>query len=181
MKKLICLLLLSSTLLTALSLSACTNNRSGDTETTTDGTEQGDPTNTPSENDSALASLSLQEIFDAIKVPDTVYPGLREEPLEDDEVFELHFGIQRPEGLKESLLIVPNISSIPFEIGLLRFEEGVDEAALAKKIDEALAEKQWICGQPSLVKAIARGNVILLVVEGEDARGEAMINAFNAL
>lgn len=177
MKKLICLLLLSATLLS--SLTACANNTaSGDApaETTGGAVTEGD-----TQKESALSKLSLREIADSIQSSEFEYPSLMEMPLEDNEFFKTNFGIERPAGLKEALLIMPAMSSIACSIGLLRFEGETDAKTVAQEMEGSLDTHQWVCAQPSFVQAIARGNVVLLIVEGDDARGQAMVDAFKAL
>lgn len=181
MKKLIAMFLVIAAL--ATSLTACSNGSADDPAETTTGQNSSSSTSNgdaSGEGDAPL-SLSLQEIADSIQSSDFEYPSLMEMPLEDAEFFKTNFGIDRPEGLKESLLIMPAISSIACSIGLLRMENADDARTVAQEIEGSLDTHQWICAQPSFVKAIARDDVVLLIVEGDDARGQAMVDAFNAL
>lgn len=186
MKKLICVLLLAGSLLTALSLSACGNNHSGDADTTTENTknnastEKGDTNGTPSDNGGAVASLSLQEIADGIKSAETEYPMLMSVEVEDD-AFEYYFGIAKPAGVAEALAVEPAMTSVPFSVCLLRVEEGADTAKLAGDIKKSVDPAKWVCVTASYVETAVNGDVVLLVMDGDDARGKALIDAFKAL
>lgn len=177
MKKIICFLLLSAILLT--SLVSCANDSADPANSSAESTDTVTDENTQKE--SAISTLSLQEIADTIQSSEFEYPSLMEMPLEDDEFFKTNFGIDRPAGLKDELLIMPAMSSIACSIGLLRFENESDASAAAEAMEGALDTHQWICAPPSFVQTIARGDVVLLIVEGDDARGQAMIDAFKAI
>lgn len=189
MKKIICLLLMTAMLTTSLvscSMDGSTNDgtNTGDAAgTTTASTDAG--TNAGGEGDAqpegTVSERSLSEIAETIKSADFEYPSMMEMPLEDAEFFKTNFGIDRPEGMKEALLVMPAISSIACSIGLIRMENEDDARMVAQEIEGSLDTHQWICAQPSFVKAIARGNTVLLIVEGDDARGQAMVDAFEAL
>lgn len=176
MKKIICLLLAVTTLLSTVSLAACANGGE-DTETT-------DPsaTNAPAADTEKPITLSLAEIAETIRSTDFEYPSLvTVNESEEGFMFEYEFGIAKPEGVNEVLVVKPIIGTVPFAIGLLRVDEGVDSAALAKQIKSSVDPNRLVCATSTYVETVARVDVIILVMDNDDARGQALIDAFKAL
>ena len=73
----------------------------------------------------------------------------------------------------------PAIGSIPFAITLLSVDSSVDAAALAKEIKEKVDPRRWVCVEASYVETAVKGNVILLVLDGDNARGQEIVDSFN--
>ncbi len=171
MKKLICLLLFS-----ALLLSACSKNAQNTTPTDTNVSDES------SSNDiGVLKGYTLQEIFDEMKSSDeNEYPSLASTIIEDER-FEYYFGIQKPGEALEALAVEPIIGAIPFSVCLLRVEGGTDIAKLAQEIESSVDPRKWVCVEASYVKVSTRENVILLVMDDDDARGKALTDRFLAI
>lgn len=188
MNKLICLLLLAATLLTTVGLSACMTVDLGDEagtadktddkgESSTDGTNAGQ---TPSGDTVEPLALSLQEVADSIKSADYEYPTLVSTEVEDER-FEYYYGISKPSGVKETLAVEPMIGSIPFSLCLIRVEADSDVAKLASDIKSSVDPSKWVCVTASYVETAVNGDVIILVMDIDHARAQAMIDAFKAL
>lgn len=188
MKKIICMLLLAANLLTAISLSSCANNGSGDNAENTQNTENTDKTNNgtnssttaPSGGEESPASPSLQEIADSIQSTDYEYPSLMSVEVGAD-TFEYFFGIAKPDGVKEALAVEPAMTSVPFSLCLIRVEEGTDTAKLASTIKEKVDPAKWVCVTASYVETAVNGDLIILVMDGDNARGKALVDAFKAI
>lgn len=177
MRKIICLLLLAAQLLAVLSLSSCGNN-SGEGENGTDSTG----TTASTEAADQPAALSLGEIMDKVLMIDYELPSfLREDQTSEYFNFNYEFGIDQPEGVKEVLISKPVQGIQPVSIGLIRLEEGVDAEALARQIESSVDPARLICGVSTFVKTVAREDVIILVMDDNNDRGQAVIDAFNAL
>lgn len=184
MKKIISILLICASLTSVLSLSACGNNRTDDTAQTSgqSTTDQSASNQTPSDDGASLSNYSLQEIADSIQSADHQYPSLVSVTDADEGFdFQYEFGIQKPEGVQELLVVKPMIGSIPFSIGLLRVDDKVDAAALASTIKSSVDPNKLICDTSTFVDTQARGHVIILVMDNDNARGQALIDAFKAL
>lgn len=181
MKKIISVLLLAASLFSTASLTACMSN-DNDPDQTQETTEQNDDGSgkNPSEDNSAVEALSLQEIADSVRGDHTTGLTLESFAVEDD-AFAYYFGIEKPEGVKDALAVEPPMTSVAFSLCLLRVEEGVDTAALAREIEESVDSNKWLCVSATYVKAVARGNTIILVMDGDDNRGKALIDEFNAI
>lgn len=185
MKKIISILLLAAALLSTASLTACMSNdnandqtdQSADqtTEQNGDGSDQ-----KPSEDNSAVEALSLQEVADSVRGDHTDGLTLESFAVEDD-AFAYYFGIEKPEGVKDALAVEPPMTSVAFSLCLLRVEEDVDAEALAREIEESVDPNKWLCVSATCVKTAVRGNTIILVMDGDDARGRALIDEFNAI
>lgn len=175
MKKTIALLLLCAmTLSTTTLLTACKGEK--EKQEAADGTTAAD---TSKEQDN-LKDIPLQDVFDRIKSSDTEYPNLVSAELAADR-FAYYFGIEQPETMAEALAMEPIIGSIPFFVGFLRLNSPSGALELAKKIESSVDPRKWVCVEASYVKTAVNGSVILLVMDNDDQRGEALIRAFEGL
>ncbi len=167
--KLICKLL-PLLFIAALALSAC--GKGAGESTTTAQSQSGEHTNAPAD------TRSLKEIADAvIAAVDAEFPTLVDSEV-TEERFAYYFGIQDSSVATETYVREPMMSAIPFGIALLRVEQGQDAAALAKEMEKGINPARWVCVTASYVKAAVRGDVILLVLDDDAHRGEAIVSAF---
>lgn len=164
--------LLSATLL----LTSCTNNdQSGDEAQTTTAASTNEGANNPSSNND---DRSLEKIYnDFIKNVSAELPSLVQMPVEDDR-FSYYFGINKPDDTEEAFVSEPMIGAMPFAITLLKVEDDANPAALAKEIKEKVDPRRWVCVTASYVETAVKGNVILLVLDGDNTRGQEIIDAF---
>ena len=163
------IMLLASTML----LTACNKAADTTTEATTTVTQQGDVTPAPED------TRSLQEIYDDFMKDVTAeLPMLAQQKVPNGS-FEYYFGIKKPSSAKESLVSEPMVGSIPFAVTLLKVDPSADANALAKEIKEKVDPRRWVCVEASYVETAVKGNVILLVLDGDNARGAQIVNAFN--
>lgn len=178
MKKLICLLLLSATLLS--SLTSCANN--GDNSG--DGTQNAEGTSEPAAKVVEPLAHSLQEIGDLVSQPVPDELPLVTAEAEDAERFAYYFNTERAEEIKEVLIVEPNNGSVPFMIGLLRVKEGTTQAKLeelAENLEKSVNPGRWVCVTASVVEAVTNGDVILLLLENDGPRAQEIIDAFKAI
>lgn len=167
-------LLTASTLLT---LSACgTRDTAGnaDPDTTTSGTTttSGGGENTPTDE------RSLKEIYDEfIAKVESELPSLVETPVKKGN-FEYYFGIKKSADIKSAFVSEPMMGAVPFGISMARVTEGADAAAIAAQMKAGVDPRRWVCVTASFVEVAVKGDVILLVLDNDDARGAEIINAF---
>lgn len=173
--------LLLAGLLTAsalLTLSSCrTRDTAGETDpdTTTTAnttTTAGGGENTPADE------RSLKEIYDGFMTKvEAELPSLVETPVDKDN-FEYYFGIKKSADVKSTFVSEPMMGAVPFGISMLRVKEGADAAAIAAQMKSGVDPRRWVCVTASYVEVAVKGDVILLVLDNDDARGAEIINAF---
>ncbi len=162
------IMLLASTML----FTACAKAEEGGESTTTT-TEQGG-TQDPAPQDERSLEEIYNEILDGVTAE---MPALVQQKVPNNR-FEYYFGITKPASAKETLVAEPAIGSIPFAITLLRVDASADANALAKEIKEKVDPRRWVCVAATYVETVVKGDVILLVLDGDDARGAEIVNAF---
>ena len=162
------IMLLASTML----LTAC-NKAAETTAATTTALQQGDVTAAPED------TRSLQEIYDDFMKDVTAeLPMLAQQKVPNGS-YEYYFGIKKPSSAKEALVSEPMVGSIPFAVTLLKVDPSADANALAQEIKDKVDPRRWVCVTASYVETAVKGNVILLVLDGDNARGAQIVNAFN--
>lgn len=178
-----CLPLLLAALLTAstlLTLSACRtrdsagdanpDSTSGDTTTTTTASQGGN--NTPQNQE------SLKSIYDKfMSNVDAEFPSLVESPVDKDN-FEYYFGIKKTNDITSTFVSEPMMGAIPFGISMAKVADGADASAIAAQMKAGVDPRRWVCVTASFVEVAVKGNVIILVLDDDSARGTAIINAF---
>jgi hypothetical protein len=173
--------ILLAALLTAsalLTLSACgTRDTAGDanpdtTTTANTTTTVGGGENTPTDE------RSLKEIYNGfMSKVEAELPSLVETPVDKDN-FEYYFGIKKSADVKSAFVSEPMMGAVPFGISMLRVKEGADAAAIAAQMKSGVDPRRWVCVTASYVEVAVKGDVILLVLDNDDARGAEIINAF---
>lgn len=170
-----CLPLLLTLLLT---LSACgTRDTAGDAnpDSTSEGTTTttvGGGENTPTNEE------SLKEIYDKFMVNvKAELPSLVETPV-NKENFEYYFGIKKNADVTSAFVSEPMMGAVPFGISMARVKEGADASAIAAQMKAGVDPRRWVCVTASYVEVAVKGDVILLVLDNDDARGAEIINAF---
>ncbi len=164
-----------------LTLSACrTRETVGDADPTK--TDDGAVTTAPNGGSTdPLGELSLKEIYDDfISEVEAELPSLTETAVNRDN-FEYYFGVKKTSDVTETFVSEPGIGSIPFGISLLRVKDGVDADKLAGQMKSGINPRRWVCVEASYAEVAVRGNVILLVLDGDNARGAEILEAFKNL
>ncbi len=165
------LIRISAALLAALTLLvACAKEDAQ--QTTVAAEEENNPAVTDTRSLKAIADGMLSAI-------DAELPTLVESEVSDDR-FAYYFGVERPQGVSEVYVTEPMMSAIPFGIALLRLEDSAGAAALAKEMKQGINPARWVCVTASYVETAVRGNVILLILDNEQSRGDALLSAFCA-
>ena len=190
------LTLLLAGLLTAsalLSLSACrTRDTAGDADP--DSTTSGTTTTSGGGENAPTDERSLKEIYDGfIAKVDAEFPSLVETPVDKDN-FQYYFGIKKTADIQSAFVSEPMMGAIPFGISMAKVKDGADAGLLsctnqqlgslldpvpmAAQMKEKVDPRRWVCVTASFVDVAVKGDVILLVLDDDAARGEAIINAF---
>lgn len=174
------LTLLLAGLLTAsalLSLSACrTRDTAGDADP--DSTTSGTTTTSGGGENAPTDERSLKEIYDGfIAKVDAEFPSLVETPVDKDN-FQYYFGIKKTADIQSAFVSEPMMGAIPFGISMAKVKDGADAASIAAQMKEKVDPRRWVCVTASFVDVAVKGDVILLVLDDDAARGEAIINAF---
>lgn len=171
----------TSLLLIALLLLTACADRDGAADVTADQTTTAFADSEANPTADLVDDRSLEEIYnDFIGDVSAELPSLVQTAVADD-MFSYYFGIDKPEGTKESFVSEPMVGAMPFAITLLRVEGNADLAALAETIKSSVNPRRWICVEASFVETAVRGDVILLVLDGDNARGQEIVDAFKNL
>lgn len=167
-----CLLMLLSA---SVLLTACAKAETGDGETTTVATTREGNTNS---NNTPADSRTLEEIYtDVVDGVSAELPALVQQSVKSSR-FDYYFGISKPAGALEAMVAEPAIGSIPFAITLLRVDSSADADALAQEIKEKVDPRRWVCVAASYVETAVKGDIILLVLDGDNARGQEIVDSF---
>lgn len=168
MKKSLILLLASMLLLTAC-------NQAGETAPVATTTVETGDVKEPTPGDTRSMATIYNDIMKGVTAE---LPALGQQKVPNNR-FEYYFGIKKPASAKDTLVAEPMIGSIPFAITLLKVDASADANALAKEIKEKVDPRRWVCVEASYVETAVKDNVILLVLDGDNARGAEIIAAFN--
>lgn len=172
-----CLTVLLTALLLLTACAAKDGAADATADTTTTATAEGGENTAPDIAD----DRSLEEIYnDFISKVSAELPSMVQNSVSDD-MFSYYFGVDKPAGTKEAFVSEPMVGAMPFSITLLRVEGDADLAALASDIKSSVDPRRWICVEASFVETAVRGDVILLVLDGDNARGQEIIDAFKNL
>lgn len=171
--KCLILLLTAATLLTA-----CTKAENGDATTTAEATTA--PSVTDPGQEDAIDNRPLAEIYaDFMGKVKSQLPSLMQQKVPADQ-YEYYIGIDKPDKTTETLVAEPMMGSIPFAITLLRVEGDTDTLnSIAKEIKSKVDPRRWICVSASYVETAVKGNVIILVMDNNNARGKEIVKAFS--
>lgn len=169
------------TLALLLAVTSC-RTRSTVDESSTDSTtsvsitdKTGNQGNQPSDT-----AASLKEIYEGfIEKVDAEFPSLVETPVDKDN-FEYYFGISDRSVAASTFVSEPMMGAIPFGISMLRVKDGEDAAKIAAEMKKGVDPRRWVCVTASYVETAVKGDVILLVLDNDSARGAAIIEAFRS-
>lgn len=97
----------------------------------------------------------------------------------DKDMFRYIFGIDPPAGAVAAAASEPMIGSIPYTMALLQMEDGSDVAAVAASVKAGVDPNKWVCVWAEVVETACHGNVILLIMDNDEARAQAVLTAFD--
>ena len=121
---------------------------------------------------------SLKTIYDAfMKKVDAEFPSLVETAVDSDN-FSYYFGISDRSVAESTFVSEPMMGAIPFGISMLRVKDGSDAAKIAAEMKSGIDPRRWVCVTASYVEVAVKDDVILLVLDNDDARGAAIVEAF---
>ncbi len=122
-----------------------------------------------------LADAIYGNTLGVIKFPTLITDEL---DLSDQNRFRYIFGIDPPASATSALVSEPMIGSIPYTMALLKLDDSADIKSIASSIEEGVDPGKWICVVASTVKTAYRGNVILLIMDNDEGRANAVIECF---
>lgn len=140
-----------------------------------------DPATTAGTTD-APADVDLEALVDKIygEISGIEFPSLINGAvdLSDQERFSYVYGIDAPASATSAVASEPMMSSIPYTMALLELNDTSDIASIANSIEKGVDPRKWICVTASTVKTVYKENVILLIMDGDANRAQAVIDAF---
>lgn len=187
-------LLLAASLL----LSGC----EGKPESTTDSTTSSAPSSTstpastsaPKTTDDPGPSSTAPSVFENVDLEvllDKIYSGIPaasgiEFPslitdvldLSDKDRFNNYFGIDVPASARSAVLSMPAFSSLAYKVAILELSDITNIASIASSIESSVDPRKEICAIATVVKTAYKGNVILLIMDNDPTRANAVIEAF---
>ena len=75
----------------------------------------------------------------------------------------------------------PMMGSIPFSLVVVRVNEGVDAKAVAEQMKSGIDTRKWVCVEAGDLQVAGYGDVVMLIMVGEDLEGIASQNFVDAL
>lgn len=164
-----------------LTLSACGTRETADSDATDASgatTTTADGNASPDGDGGNDDTRSLKTIYDGFMAQvDAEFPSLVETPVDRDN-FEYYFGISDRSVAESTFVSEPMMGAIPFGISMLRVKDGEDAAQIAAQMKSGVDPRRWVCVTASYVETAVNGNVILLVLDDDSARGAAIVEAF---
>ncbi|MBR2988010.1 MAG: hypothetical protein IKC63_08325 [Clostridia bacterium] len=101
--------------------------------------------------------------------------------LKDRDTFSYHFFIQPTASVKEAAICQPMIGTIPFFLGILKTSSAADAVSLADTVEENVDPRKLVCATYEHYTAYAIGDTVILVMDGDKARFEAVCRAVEDL
>ena len=74
----------------------------------------------------------------------------------------------------------PMMGSIPFSLVVVRVNEGVDAKAVAEQMKSGIDTRKWVCVEAGDLQVVGYGDVVMLIMVGEDLEGIASQNFVDA-
>ena len=74
----------------------------------------------------------------------------------------------------------PMMGSIPFSLVVVRVNEGVDAKAVAEQMKSNIDTRKWVCVEAGDLQVAGYGDVVMLIMVGEDLEGIASQNFVDA-
>jgi len=74
----------------------------------------------------------------------------------------------------------PMMGSIPFSLVVVRVNEGVDAKAVAEQMKSGIDTRKWVCVEAGDLQVAGYGDVVMLIMVGEDLEGIASQNFVDA-
>lgn len=128
------------------------------------------------------SDVDLKTLADTIysSLPEIKFPTLITDTLDpsDQNRFRYIFGIDPPTTVLSALASEPMIGSLPYTMALLKLDDTADIANIASSIERGVDPAKWICVTASTVKTAYQGNIILLIMDNDGGRANAVIEGF---
>ncbi len=129
--------------------------------------------------------ISLQKMVKEIYkgCGDTKFPSLATVKVNtsDKDRFSFYFGTEDTSGVVEAVVSEPKMSSIAYSLALVRLDDKTDPAAFADKIEKSVNPGRWVCVVADYIETAVNGRVVLLLLDTDEARVNAVIDSFKKL
>lgn len=129
------------------------------------------------ENKVVPSNLSLNTAEDITTFIDKLYEGNSDlfgslmtqavDPADNDAVASFT-GLENANDVQFCVVSEPMMSSQAYSLVLVKVKEGVDTNALAKKMNENVNLRKWICVEAEKVYTTSSGDIICLVMSSEE-------------
>jgi len=96
----------------------------------------------------------------------------------DADEFAYHFFTEYSDKYKDVSIAMAKISSIPFFVGVVKADDAASANALASKIKSGMNPSKWVCATASSCLVECYGNTVILIMDLDDSRAEAIKEAF---
>ena len=101
------------------------------------------------------------------------------DPTDNDSVAYMT-GLDNGNDVQFCVVSEPMMSSQAYSLVIVKVKEGVDANAVAKKMNENINMRKWICVEAEEVEVESKGNLIILIMSSE-SNVEKIENAFDKL
>lgn len=130
-------------------------------------------------------NVSLQKMIKEIYngCGDTKFPSLAtiKLNLSDKDRFSFFFGTDDTSGVVEAAVSEPKMSSIAYSLALVRLDGKTDPEAFADKIEKSVDPGRWVCVVADYIETAVNGRVVLLLLDTDEARVNAILDSFKKL
>ena len=135
--------------------------------------------------DGTAKSVSLQKMVKEIYngCGDTKFPSLATVKVNtsDKDRFSFYFGTEDTNGEVEADVSEPKMSSIAYSLALIRLDDKTDPQAFADKIEKSVNPGRWVCVVADYIETAVNGRVVLLLLDTDEARVNAILDSFKKL
>lgn len=176
MKKIITLVL---GIVMSLSLVACGDKQTNETPNGGNETKQEEQAKEPkiegSMKDTLTSVLEKAELGDDVKEAFNFY-----DTIELNEENAANFLGTADVKFTDAVNHQPKMSSVAYQLVLLRTEEGADVEEVKTKLKESIDPRKWVCVEPEVTIIENVGDVVLMIM-ADEATGNAIKDSFTSL
>lgn len=135
------------------------------------------------------SNLTVSKVEDLETLVDQIYAGVSVEmPMvatmqldtTQPDVAKVYTGLENGDDLEYFIVSEPMMTSQAYSLILAKVKDGVDADAVAKKMNENVNERKWICVTAEKIYTTTSGNVICLVMSNEET-AKPVLESFKTL